>query len=106
MSNSQTTPDRDALADKYFPDSWKAAQESGKSKKRNQLRNAAENMQIKEQLRKSGAHCGNCDHLDRVQIGGELKTICELDSDFGGYQLTKCEYLCHRWKENPIANRN
>lgn len=95
---TQTT-DRDDLAAKYFPDSWTAAQEPGKSKKRNQLRNAAENMQKKECLRSQGASCANCSYLGTAQLRGKTEMICELDSDFHGYSLTKPEHLCHRWTE-------
>jgi len=96
MSNPQTTPERDALAAKYFPKLWAQAQASGKSKKRNQLRNAAEDMQKKEQLRTQGASCGNCDNYSPK---GPCGSYCELDSDFYGYSLTKAENLCHRWTE-------
>lgn len=91
-----TTEERDALAAHYFPDSWKAAQQQGKSKKRNQLRNAAEDMQKKEQLQAQGASCANCESFEP---NGPCGSYCHVNTDFYGYGLTKPENLCHRWTE-------
>jgi hypothetical protein len=100
---NKTAADRDDLAAKYYPREWEKAQVPGKSKRRNQLRKWAEQMQIKEGLREQGACCGNCGSFGSVSLGGEIETICHADSDFYGYALTRASDLCHRWhaKKDP-----
>lgn len=92
--------ERDALAKKYFPKQWDAAQAVGKSKKRTQLRKAAEDMKEKERLRSIGASCANCASFKKVQIGTYLKDTCEADSDFYGYALTSATNLCSKWRRS------
>lgn len=96
-----TTKDRDALAAKYFPTEWAKAQLPGKSKKRNQLRNAAEHMQKKDALRAQGASCANCSSFRPTSYSPTVKggSWCAAESDFYGYSLTKPENLCHRWTQ-------
>ena len=94
-----TLEQRDALAEKYFPKLWEAAKAKGKSKKRTQLRKAAEHELLKEGLRETGACCANCSSFSSAQIGGNLKTICAADSDFYGYSRTEAHHLCHKWSE-------
>lgn len=95
MSESKTTlEERNALAMKYFPESWANAQTEGKSKQRNNLRKHAEQIQLKEQLKADGASCSTCWSF---VSGGPCGSYCDADTDYYGYALTKPEGLCYRW---------
>ena len=40
----------------------------------------------------------NCDSFGSVAFGGKVETVCDADSDFYGYALTKGNQLCSRWR--------
>ena len=91
---------RNALAAELFPKEWAKAQEPGKSKKRQQLRQAAEYQLIKRQREAEGHSCADCSARFKTAEG---KHACGFDSDFHGDVIVKLTDLCWRWyaKETP-----
>jgi hypothetical protein len=88
---------RSELAAARFPAEWKkwcARTGPGASKRRQQLRKAAEDTVKIDVLRANAASCGTCANFQKK---GPYGPHCELDSDFHGYALTQAANLCSRW---------
>lgn len=92
---------RSDLAAARFPDEWRkwsALTGKAASKRRQQLRKAAEEAVIMDGLQASGASCATCVGFVRE---GPCGSYCSADSDFHGYMLAQASGLCVRWK---VAN--
>ena len=89
--------DRNARAAAMFPADW-ARMESLTGKKRSRLRallrNRADYMAGLEMLPEE-ASCLTCEH--RGQYPTDKRMVCDLDSDFHGYQIVQPDYRCPRW---------
>lgn len=50
-------------------------------------------------LKSGGASCANCGNCSPYPgPGNKGQIICDLDSDFHGYAVTKPERVCPRWE--------
>lgn len=87
---------RSRLAAELFPREWAAiANKPGASKKRQQLRQRAEEALKLRDLRGQGASCATCRNFQTR--GGPGKPWCEADSDFQGYPVALPDGLCGMW---------
>ena len=97
MADIQT----DAAIAEAWPGKWAKANDQsrpGASKRRNQLRKAWATAKKLDALSEQGAACETCANFGLTRALGGLKTICELRSDFEGYQLADPANLCADWK--------
>lgn len=92
--------ERDELAAHYFPQQWAAiATLPGASKKRQQLRKAAETRRYMIALRAEGARCGTCNSYTKMPHDDRM--YCAAKSDFSGYTVTFETSLCGDWSAKP-----
>lgn len=88
----------DLLAAATFPREWAKANSKprNRSKARSNLRKrVVAHFRIIE-LRKSGASCGSCEHF-AAYPHHPGRMICELGSDFQGYQIATADGICTSW---------
>jgi hypothetical protein len=65
-------------------------------KHRQRARRAERDAQALAVLRDEGARCGNCSSFERYPLDRK-RFICDLHSDFHGYQMATADGLCLRW---------
>lgn len=88
---------RSQLAIRLFPREWAKANAKirGASKARNNLRKRAEYHVQREALRATGAACATCRYFSPWPgPGPKGRMICDVGSDFHGYQEAKPDGLC------------
>lgn len=109
--NPRPVEERDALAAKLFPREWAVVAKSsgrGAGKKRNKLRNQAEEKVRFDTLKAEGKSCASCGGFERRQPYPGLKGAwCSMDSDWEGYTHAEPGGLCLKWhpKEGHQAMR-
>lgn len=90
----------DRMAAEMFPKDWNRANNKprGKSKARKHLRDRVTGALKMAELRKADASCRTCDNFKPAHGPGMRgERICELGSDFYGYQTAKPDGLCVSW---------
>lgn len=94
---------RSELAAKRFPKEWavwSTRTGPGASKRRQQLRKAAEDAIVMDGLRSKNASCATCSSFEPRGPGGPH---CAKDSDFHGYTLVLPTDLCARWMGKDVG---
>ena len=78
------------------------AKKSAAAKARRRAKNEAHRRAVEAQcaaLKAAGSFCSNCAHCSPYPTPGRKgEVICDLDSDFHGYAITKPERVCPRWE--------
>lgn len=94
----------DALAAQMFPADWEKANSkpTHRSKARRALRGRVVWTLKMNELRATGARCGNCMEFSPMPgPGNKGQMICDRGSDFHGYQIAKADGLCTDHKRAP-----
>lgn len=86
MADAET----DALIAARWPEKWAVTRTS---KGRNNLRRRFKAAVRLDRLRDKGARCADCKHFD-ASLKYYRKPICEMGSDFHGYQIAEPDGLC------------
>jgi len=95
----------DAAIAAKWPDAWMKANDPARrnrSKARQQIRQRYAHAMAFEVFVAANpqARCANCDNAGSRHF--ETRPICELDSDFHGYQPVDPDHRCARWRAKPL----
>lgn len=93
----------DGLAQQMFPQqwAWANAKPTGRSRARRNLRQRVVGELKMRELRAAGCSCATCENFAPMPgpSSGNGKMICELGSDFHGYQIATADGLCTAWSK-------
>lgn len=77
------------------------------AKARRKAKNEAARREFEAQcavLKARGSFCANCAHCSPYPgPGAGDKIICDLDTDYYGYGVTKPDRVCTRWKQKAAV---
>lgn len=100
-------PATDAAIAAEWPEAWARANDparSGASKRRTKLRKEWATAQKIKLLKAEGRSCRTCVNFGSTSAFSERETVCDLHSDFYGYQMAKPTGLCADWKSTVLGS--